>query len=148
MSTYLELQITNQKCPVDHRSRIHFIQSLCDIIPIMDLLEEMKSPRFKVICANPHVFCKTFEDNSVALQLACLPKIQPYYETYAPVVPWFAVRIVSVRVSIRIRVRINASASYQKHKPILTLIPLLLSVTIQPIFMSATTNRCSIPISP
>lgn len=52
-------------------------QSLRDVIPIMQLLEEMKSRGFEVICTNPHVFCKTFEDNSGALELARLPKLRP-----------------------------------------------------------------------
>ena len=43
----------------------------------MQLLEEMKSRGFKVICTEPHVYCKTFEDNSGALELARLPKLCP-----------------------------------------------------------------------
>ena len=56
---------------------ISLSQSLRDVIPIMDLLKEMKARGFEVICTNPHVFCKTFEDNSGALELARLPKIRP-----------------------------------------------------------------------
>ena len=52
-------------------------QSLCDVIPVMQLLEEMKSRVFKVICTEPHVHCKTFEDNSGALELDRLPKLRP-----------------------------------------------------------------------
>jgi hypothetical protein len=52
-------------------------QSLRDVIPIMQLLDEMKSRGFEVICTSPHVFCKTFEDNSGALELARLPKLRP-----------------------------------------------------------------------
>ncbi len=52
-------------------------QSLRNVIPIMQLLEEMKSHGFEVICTSPHVFCKTFEDNSGALELAHLPKLRP-----------------------------------------------------------------------
>ena len=43
----------------------------------MQLLEEMKSRGFEVICTSPHVYCKTFEDNSGALELARLPKLRP-----------------------------------------------------------------------
>ena len=43
----------------------------------MQLLEEMKSRGFEVICTSPHVYCKTFEDNSGALELARLSKLCP-----------------------------------------------------------------------
>jgi hypothetical protein len=52
-------------------------QSLCDVIPIMDLLQEMRERDFKVICTEPYVNCKVFEDNSGALELARLPKLCP-----------------------------------------------------------------------
>ena len=54
---------------------ISLSMSLRDVIPIMMLLEEMKKKGFKVICTNPHVYCKVFEDNSGALELARLPKL-------------------------------------------------------------------------
>ena len=56
---------------------ISLSMSLRDVIPIMMLLEEMKKKGFKVICTNPHVYCKVFEDNSGALELARLPKLRP-----------------------------------------------------------------------
>ena len=52
-------------------------QSLRDVIPIMQLLEEMKGRGFEVLCTTPYVYCKTFEDNSGALELARLPKLRP-----------------------------------------------------------------------
>jgi len=52
-------------------------QSLCDVIPVMNLLEEMMEQDFQVICTKPHVYCKVFEDNSGALELARLPKLRP-----------------------------------------------------------------------
>ena len=56
---------------------ISLSMSLRDVIPIMMLLEEMKKKGFQVICTNPHVYCKVFEDNSGALELARLPKLRP-----------------------------------------------------------------------
>ncbi|KAL7481101.1 hypothetical protein ACHAW6_006785 [Cyclotella cf. meneghiniana] len=47
----------------------------------MQLLEEMKSHGFEVVCSSPHVFCKTFEDNSGALELACLLQLRPCTST-------------------------------------------------------------------
>jgi hypothetical protein len=52
-------------------------QALRDVIPIMELLEEMRKLGHKVICNEPFVYCKVFEDNSGALELACLPKLCP-----------------------------------------------------------------------
>ena len=52
-------------------------QSLHDVLPIMYLIEEIKSRGFQVISTVPQVFCKVFEDNSSALELARLPKLRP-----------------------------------------------------------------------
>jgi len=52
-------------------------QSLRDIIPVMNLLQEMRERDYQVICTEPHVYCKVFEDNSGALELARLPKLRP-----------------------------------------------------------------------
>ena len=52
-------------------------QSLCDVIPVMNLLQEMREQDYQVICTEPHVYCKVFEDNSGALELARFPKLRP-----------------------------------------------------------------------
>jgi hypothetical protein len=52
-------------------------QSLCDVIPVMNLLQEKRERDFQVICTEPYVYCKVFEDNSGALELARLPKLRP-----------------------------------------------------------------------
>ena len=52
-------------------------QSLRDVIPIMGLLQEMRERNFNVLCTEPYVYCKVFEDNSGALELARLPKLRP-----------------------------------------------------------------------
>jgi hypothetical protein len=51
--------------------------SLCDVIPVMNLIAEMKEQDFQVICTQPYVYCKVFEDNSGTLELARLPKLCP-----------------------------------------------------------------------
>jgi hypothetical protein len=43
----------------------------------MNLLQEMRKRTYQVICTKPHVYCKVFEDNSGALELARLPKLRP-----------------------------------------------------------------------
>jgi hypothetical protein len=52
-------------------------QALRDLIPIMGLLKEMSKQDFKVLCTEPYVYCKVFEDNSGALELARLPMFCP-----------------------------------------------------------------------
>ena len=52
-------------------------QALRDVIPVMNLIQEMKEKGFRVICTLPSVYCKVFEDNSGALELAQLPKPHP-----------------------------------------------------------------------
>jgi hypothetical protein len=51
--------------------------SLRDVLPIMHLVKEMKDNGFPVLCTEPYVYCKVFEDNSGALELARLPKLRP-----------------------------------------------------------------------
>jgi hypothetical protein len=56
---------------------IAMLQSLRNVIPIMGLVQEMRECYFQVICTAPYVYCKVFEDNSDALELARLPKLRP-----------------------------------------------------------------------
>ncbi len=51
--------------------------ALCDIIPIMDLVQEMKDHHIPVICSKPYIYCRVFEDNAGVLELARLPKLHP-----------------------------------------------------------------------
>jgi hypothetical protein len=55
-------------------------QVLRDIIPVMNLLQEMREQNFKVICIKPYAYCNMFEDNTGALELAKLPKLHPRSE--------------------------------------------------------------------
>ncbi len=43
----------------------------------MGLLQEMRVRDLKVLCTEPYVYCKVFEDNSGTLELARLPKLCP-----------------------------------------------------------------------
>lgn len=51
--------------------------ALRDVIPIMELMAEIKQKGFKIISKTPTVYCKAFEDNSGALEIARLPKMRP-----------------------------------------------------------------------
>jgi hypothetical protein len=44
---------------------------------IMFLVQEICEKGFQVICTKPYIYCKVFEDNSGALELARLPKLCP-----------------------------------------------------------------------
>ncbi len=52
-------------------------QVLCDIIPMMDQLQKIRELDFKVICTESYSYCKVFEDNLSALELARLSKLRP-----------------------------------------------------------------------
>ncbi len=52
-------------------------QALHEDIPIMGLLQEMREQDFKVLCTEPYVYWKVFEDKSGALKLAGLPMLCP-----------------------------------------------------------------------
>ena len=51
--------------------------ALRDVIPIMNLILEIKKEGHDVVCTEPYIYCKVFEDNSGALELARLPKLRP-----------------------------------------------------------------------
>ena len=47
--------------------------ALHDVIPLMELIKEMREHKFKIVNTQPYIYCKVFEDNSCALELARLP---------------------------------------------------------------------------
>ena len=70
----LQLQVALSTTEAEY---IAMSKSLCDVIPVMNLLQEMREQDFQVICTKPHEYCKVFEDNSGALELARLSKLRP-----------------------------------------------------------------------
>ncbi len=78
-------------CPISYASKLQsqvvlstieaeyiaMLQALRGVSPVMNLLQEMRERDFKVICTEPYVYCKVFEDNSGALELTRLPKLCP-----------------------------------------------------------------------
>ena len=50
---------------------------LRDVIPIMRTLEEMKSLGFPIGCVDSKLYCRVFEDNSGALEMAKVHKYRP-----------------------------------------------------------------------
>ena len=51
--------------------------ALRQVIPVMELLEEMKLQGIISEGKTPQVFCKAFEDNSGALEMARMPRMRP-----------------------------------------------------------------------
>ena len=47
------------------------------ILPIMDLMQELKDKGIPVGCSQPRVKCKMFKDNSAVLTLANAPAMHP-----------------------------------------------------------------------
>ena len=52
--------------------------SLREVIPLMGILKEAQEKGLQVQYLPPKVHCTIFEDNSGALELACLPKMRPH----------------------------------------------------------------------
>ena len=69
LQSQVALSTTEAEC-------ISLSMSLRDVLPIMFLLNEMRDKGLQVICTAPHFYCKVFEDNSGALELARLPKLR------------------------------------------------------------------------
>ncbi|KAL7557091.1 hypothetical protein ACA910_011910 [Epithemia clementina (nom. ined.)] len=83
--------ITFAGCPITWASKLQTLTALStteaeyislstalwDQIHLMELVKEIKSRGIQVNCAPPRIFCKAFEDNSGALEMARLPKLRP-----------------------------------------------------------------------
>jgi hypothetical protein len=52
-------------------------QSLRHAIPLMELIKELKSLGVRMAATQPRVYCRVFEDNSGAIELATVPKMRP-----------------------------------------------------------------------
>jgi hypothetical protein len=50
-------------------------QSLREVIPMMQLPQELKDKGFSIDSTEPKIYCKEFEDYSGAVELARLPKM-------------------------------------------------------------------------
>ena len=73
-SSKLQTQIALSTTEAEY---IALSQALRDLIPIMNLLLELKEHGLSIVSEVPRVHCKAFEDNSGALELARLPKLRP-----------------------------------------------------------------------
>ena len=51
--------------------------ALREVIPIIELMKELKKRKYKVTSVIPKVHCKVFEDNSGALEMANVHKYRP-----------------------------------------------------------------------
>ena len=83
--------ITYAGCPIVWASRLQteiafssteseycaLSQSLREVLPLMNLVLELKNAGFDMNTAVPKIHCKVFEDNSGALEMARTPKMRP-----------------------------------------------------------------------
>ncbi len=56
---------------------IALCQSMREVIPIMWLLEEAYQHGVPVLTKPPKIYCKVFEDNEGAIEIAKIPKMRP-----------------------------------------------------------------------
>ena len=62
----------------DSSEYIALSNTLCDLIPVMELMKEIAKKGFAILDNAHYVYCKAFEDNVDALELARLPKLRPH----------------------------------------------------------------------
>jgi hypothetical protein len=101
---------------------------LQDVLPIMLLIKKMRERGHVVTCTctEPHVFCKIFENNSGALELARLPKLRPrtkhinvYYHHFREHVRSRLVKIYPVSTHDQVADTLTKALSqnaFQKHR--------------------------------
>ena len=70
----LQTQVTLSTTEAEYISLSH---ALREAIPLINLLKEMQDKNISTVSKTPTVFCKAFEDNSGALELAKSPKLRP-----------------------------------------------------------------------
>jgi len=73
-SSKLQTQIALSTTEAEY---ISLSESLRSAIPLMHILDEIKSQGHNIVSQTPSVHCKAFEDNSGALELARVPKLRP-----------------------------------------------------------------------
>ena len=70
----LESQVAHSTTEAEY---IAMSQALQEVIPIIWLFHKMREQDFKLLCTEPYVYCKVFENSSGALRLARHPKLCP-----------------------------------------------------------------------
>jgi hypothetical protein len=68
----MEVALSSTKSEV-----IGLLEALRSVIPLLDLLKELKGQGFPITESIPKIFCKVYEDNRGALEIATVLKLQP-----------------------------------------------------------------------
>eukprot|EP00957_Ditylum_brightwellii_P132210 10081353-Ditylum_brightwellii.AAC.1 len=71
----LQMQVMLSTCKAEY---VALSTALCDVIPMMQLLEEMQQEGIAIDSAMSKVYCKAFKDNTEVLELAKAPKMRPH----------------------------------------------------------------------
>lgn len=74
--------------------------ALREVIPIMDLLKEMKKHGFNVMDHKPKIHCCVFEDNNGALEIATTHKWRPRTKHFATKLHHFREYVIRKEISI------------------------------------------------
>jgi hypothetical protein len=64
--------------PTTEVEYIAMSMALGDIIPLIKLIKEVREHKFAIVNMQPYVYCKIFEDNPGAFELARLPRLHPH----------------------------------------------------------------------
>ena len=68
--------------PPTEAEYITLSQSLRDVIPITNLLNELKSRIFNIVSTTPTILCTSFEDNNGTPKIAKVPKMRAHMNTH------------------------------------------------------------------
>ena len=74
--------------------------ALRDVISITELLKELTNRRCNLILTASNVYCKSFEDNSGALKIACLLEMQPHTKAINVIYHHFYEHVCLGKISI------------------------------------------------
>ena len=75
-------------------------EALRATLPLMDMVDELRAQGICIYSSVPRVFCKAFEDNSGALELAKMPKMRPRTKHINQVFHHFRSYVRSGRIKI------------------------------------------------
>ena len=106
--------ITYAGCPVSWASKLQtqvalstteaeyvaLSTSLRDAIPIMNLIKELNERKFITTNSETRIYCKVFEDNTGALEMARVPKMRPRTKHLNVIYHWFTSYVKSGLVKI------------------------------------------------
>jgi hypothetical protein len=78
LANSMELEVqTEHAFSTTEAEYVALSQALREVMPISEILKELKEASFEYNTTIPMVHCKAFEDNTGAVEMARLPKMRP-----------------------------------------------------------------------